>query len=159
MHSDFRTKMRDSDRFQRPTETHRHPLCELDSLARVVCYDVDEPICNKSRCFEYWYRISTGAARRCTSGPGGYRKTIDIIIPGDCFGFCVDTHQDLMVEAAAEDTVVLVYPRRCVEFLDEVDPTARQAYADLELDMIARMRVHLSFGHLTSTAAESIHFL
>jgi CRP/FNR family nitrogen fixation transcriptional regulator len=152
MHSDFRTKIGDSDIFQRLTETHRHPLCELDSLARVVCYDVDEPICNESRCFEYWYRITSGAARRCVSG-----QTIDIILPGDYFGFCVDTHQDLMVEAAAEDTVVLLYPRWCVAFLDEIDPTGRQALADLELDAVAQMQVHLSLGPLMMTTAVRIN--
>lgn len=136
-----------------------HPLRDLDSLAQAVRYDLDQHICDEARPSDCWYRIVSGAARRRLVRADGSHRTIDILAPGDYFGFFAPDDQNLLIEAAAEDTIVSLYPRWCVEFLAEVDPDARRALFELELEAIARARVHLFFGRRMTAAAKVNSFL
>jgi CRP-like cAMP-binding protein len=47
---------------------------------------------------------------------------VELLLPGDFFGFTALTEYDSAVEAVAEGTIVASYPRRRVEMLAEADP-------------------------------------
>jgi CRP/FNR family nitrogen fixation transcriptional regulator len=137
----------------------RHPLREIDGLAQSRRYELGDWICSEGRGCEYWYRVVKGAARRIAQRADGGRQTIDILAPGDYFGFFVPDDRGFVIEAAADDTIVSLYPRWCVDFLVEVDAATRQALGDLELDAISRTRVHLFFGRRMTPAAKVSSFL
>jgi CRP/FNR family nitrogen fixation transcriptional regulator len=137
----------------------RHPLREIDGLAQSRRYELGERICSEGRGCEYWYRVGAGAARRLTQRADGGRQTVDILAPGDYFGFFLPDDQGFVIEAAADDTIVSFYPRWCVDFLAEVDVATRQALRDLEFDAISRTRVHLFFGRRMTPAAKVSSFL
>jgi CRP/FNR family nitrogen fixation transcriptional regulator len=136
----------------------RHPLHEIDGLAQFYHYDLNEPICREGRRCEYWYRVVAGAARRIVRQPCGVRQTIDILAPGDYFGFFVPD-AGFAIEAAADGTIISLYPRWCVDFLADVDAATRQALRDLEIAAISRIRVHLFLGRRMTAAAKISSFL
>src|SRR5271156_1579985 len=136
--------------------SHSHPLRDLDGLAQAIRYDLDQRICDEARPSECWYRIIRGAARRRLIRADGSRRTIDILVPGDYCGFFSPEDENLIIEAAAEDTVLSLYPRWCVEFLAEVDSDARRALRELELEAISRARLHL-FSRLRMNAAARVN--
>jgi CRP/FNR family transcriptional regulator, nitrogen fixation regulation protein len=160
MRSPFQTNAHDRDRFDgRPDAPRRHPLRELDNLARVERYDLDQLICREAGSMENCYRIVSGAACRTASRADGSRRTVDLLVPDDYFGFCVADDQGLTIEAAVDETIVSIYPRWCVEFLAEVDPAIREALSALELDAISRTRRHLSANRRMTTANRLVAFL
>jgi CRP-like cAMP-binding protein len=132
----------------------RHPLREIDGMSRTSRYALDERICTEGRNCEYWHRVVAGAARRLILRSDGVRQTIDLLAPGDYFGFFVPDDRGFVVEAAADDTIVSLYPRWCVEFLAEVDPATRQALRDLEIEAISRTRLHFFLGRRMTAAAK-----
>jgi CRP/FNR family transcriptional regulator, nitrogen fixation regulation protein len=133
-----------------------HPLRDLDGLAHDFRHDLDQRICDESRPSDCWYRIVCGAARRRLIRADGSRRTIDILVPGDYCGFFSSQDENLIIEAAVEDTIVSVYPRWGVEFLAEVDSDARRALRELELEAISRARFHL-FSRLRMNAAAKVN--
>ena len=133
-----------------------HPLRDLDGLAHEFRHDLDQRICDESRPSDCWYRIVRGAARRRLIRADGSSRTIDILVPGDYCGFFSSQDENLIIEAAAEGTIVSVYPRWGVEFLAEVDSDARRALRELELEAISRARLHL-FSRLRMSAAAKVN--
>src|SRR5271154_6555258 len=130
-----------------------HPLRDLDGLAHEFRHDLDQRICDEARPSDFWYRIVRGAARRRLIRADGSRRTIDILVPGDYCGFFSPEDENLIIEAAAEDTILSLYPRWCLEFLAEVDSDARRALRELELEAISQARLHLFSGlRMTATA-------
>jgi CRP/FNR family transcriptional regulator, nitrogen fixation regulation protein len=138
------------------TLSGRHPLRDLDGLAQAIRYDLDQRICDEARPSDCWHRIVRGAARRRLVRADGSRRTIDILVPGDYCGFFSPGDQNLIIEAAAEDTIASLYPRWCVEFLAEVDSDASRALRELELEASSRARLHL-FSGLRMTAAAKVN--
>jgi CRP/FNR family nitrogen fixation transcriptional regulator len=138
----------------------RHPLRDLDGLAQTFGYALHERICNEWHSDGCWYRVISGAARRCLLRADGSRRTLDIMVEGDYFGFYIPDDHGLLVEAAAEDTVVAIYPRWCVEFLVEVEPDTRRALSELGQVAIGRLRAHFFFGRrMTATSKVSCFIL
>ncbi|MCS3928904.1 CRP-like cAMP-binding protein [Bradyrhizobium elkanii] len=97
----------------------------MDKLASIAvvrkCHRGQE-ICGQGQPAEYWYRVTSGTARRCVTRPDGRRQIVELLLPGDFFGFTTRREYDSTVEAVAEDTIVASYPRRRVKMLAEADP-------------------------------------
>src|SRR5258708_20906531 len=97
----------------------------LDKLASIVvvrkCHRGQE-ICGQGQPAKYWYRVTSGTARRCVTRPDGRRQIVELLLPGDFFGFTTLNEYDSTVEAVAEDTIVANYPRRPGEMPPERDP-------------------------------------
>jgi CRP-like cAMP-binding protein len=132
----------EEDRRAFPVQDGGHPLRDLDNMASVARYERGQAICLEARSCEHWHRLVTGAAVRRIRRADGSFATVDIIVPGDYFGFPVADDEGMTVRAAARNTTVATYPRWCVEFLAEVDPAVRVRLRRLELDVVARTRVH-----------------
>jgi CRP/FNR family nitrogen fixation transcriptional regulator len=97
-------------------------LQKLASIGVVRKCHGGQEICSQGQPAEYWYRVTSGTARRCVAQPDGRRQIVELSLPGDFFGFTALNEYDSTVEAVAEDTIVASYPRRRVEMLAEVDP-------------------------------------
>ena len=62
-------------------------LQSLDALAVNIRCSRGQEICSPSRPADYWYRVVSDSARRCVIRPDGRRQIVDLLLPGDFFGF------------------------------------------------------------------------
>jgi Cyclic nucleotide-binding domain len=94
----------------------------LEALALVSRYQRDEEIYPQDGSVECWYRVISGAARRFALRADGRRQTVDLLLPGDFFGFGVHGTHAFTAEAIAADTTVERYPASRLERLAAGDP-------------------------------------
>src|ERR1700722_19403413 len=106
----------------------QHP--HLPHMARRL-EDVAIPV-TRNRCEEihgsnfsdvYWYRGVSGAARCYIVLPGGRRQILDLLLPGDFFGFTV-SEGDIFygIDAVVDKTSVACYPREALQAMADADP-------------------------------------
>jgi CRP/FNR family transcriptional regulator, nitrogen fixation regulation protein len=123
----------------------------LESLAIVSRYQRDEEIYPQQASVECWYRVISGAARRFVLRPDGRRQTVDLLLPGDFFGFGVRGMHAFTAEAAAADTVVARYPASRLEKLTASDPQAAGELSGIILSAVSRLHsLLLILGRITA---------
>src|SRR3984893_12076455 len=96
----------------------------LEALAVVSRYQRDKEIYPQEGSVDCWYRVVSGAARRCALRFDGRRQTVDLLLPGDFFGFGVRGTHAFTAEAIAADTVIARYPTSRIETLAASEPRA-----------------------------------
>jgi len=127
-------------------------LDKLASIAVVRKCCRGQEICGQGEAAEYWYRVTSGTARRCVAHPDGRRQIVELLLPGDFFGFTTLNEYDSTVEAVAEDTIVASYPRRRVEMLAEVDPQLSREIRQVMFEALSRLQAQLMIlGRITAT--------
>ena len=135
------------------------PLESLEPLAaRIQCargqeiYKEDSPV-------NYWYRIISGVARRFSARADGRRQIVDLLLPGDVFGFGARGKHHFAVEAAIDGTVVARYPRSRLDALAESDARIARELRDAACEAMSRLHaLILNLGR--TTAEEKVgHFL
>ena len=85
-------------------------LSGLDSLAIRTRYVRGQEIYKEHSPVECWYRIESGVARRFSTRADGRRQIVDLLLPGDIFGFGAGGRHHFEVEAVTDDTVVARLP-------------------------------------------------
>jgi CRP/FNR family nitrogen fixation transcriptional regulator len=132
--------------------THQpHPLKSLDQLAIVTPCHRGQEICSQGGSADHWYCLISGAARRCVIRLDGRRQIVDLLLPGDVFGFSASEEYDYTVEAVAEETVVASYPRRRVEMLADGDPLLGREIRQVAFLALARLQAQLLIlGRITA---------
>lgn len=105
-----------------PTARPQSITQALEALAQRAQYQRDEEIYSLERSVECWYRVVSGAARRFALRADGRRQTVDLLLPGDFFGFGVLGKHAFTAEAIADDTVIAQYPVSRMETLAASDP-------------------------------------
>src|ERR1700720_4344826 len=129
-----------------------HPLQSVDSLASIKRYGCDQEICGEACPAVYWFRVISGGARRCVSRADGRRQIVELLLPGDFFGFCARNEYDFSVEAVAEGTRIACYPRQRIEAMAERDPALARELRMLAFEAISRSQAQLLIvGRLTAT--------
>jgi CRP/FNR family nitrogen fixation transcriptional regulator len=129
-----------------------HPLQSVDSLASTKRYGCDQEICGEACPAVYWFRVISGGARRCVSRADARRQIVELLLPGDFFGFCARNEYDFSVEAVAEGTRIACYPRRRIEAMAEKDPALARELRMLAFEAISRSQAQLLIvGRLTAT--------
>jgi CRP-like cAMP-binding protein len=73
----------------------------------------------------------------------GRRQIVDLLLPGDVFGFTSLDEYDFSVEAIVEGTVVAGYPRRRVEMLADADPRLAREIRQVAFAALARLQAQL----------------
>jgi CRP/FNR family nitrogen fixation transcriptional regulator len=128
-----------------------HLLKSLDALAVIVTFHRGQEICGQGRPVEHWYFLISGAVRRCAIRPDGHRQIVDLLLPGDFFGFAFGGQSDTTIEAVAEDTVVASFPRRRIEMLAESDPKIARELREIAFAALSRMQTQLlTLGRITA---------
>jgi CRP-like cAMP-binding protein len=126
-------------------------LDKLASIAVVRKFRRGQEICGQGQPAEYWYRVTSGTARRCVTRPDGRRQIVELLLPGDFFGFTVLNEYDSTVEAV-EDTIVASYRRRRVEMLAEADPQLSREIRQVMFEALSRLQAQLVIlGRITAT--------
>jgi CRP-like cAMP-binding protein len=81
----------------------------------------------------------------------GRRQIVDLLLPGDFFGFVASLEYNDTVEAIVGGTVTAAYPRRRVEALADQDPQLARGLRLLAFEPLARMQAHLLIvGRITA---------
>jgi CRP/FNR family nitrogen fixation transcriptional regulator len=133
-----------STSYYRNLLTHQpHPLKSLDQLAMITPFHRAQEICSQGRPADHWYYIVSGAARRCVIRLDGRRQIVDLLLPGDLFGFSVLNEYDSTIEAIAEGTVVAAYPRRRVEMLADSNPQLAREIRQIAFAALSRLQAQL----------------
>ena len=136
---------------QRTVAETRNPLEILDSIALMVRCRRGQEICSQGNQMDYWYRVVSGAARRCVVLPTGRRQIVDLLLPGDFFGAADRNEHAFALEAIVESTVVACYPRRQVERLADADPRVARQIREMTFNAILRLEEQLLIvGHMTA---------
>jgi CRP/FNR family transcriptional regulator, nitrogen fixation regulation protein len=128
---------------EKPSNSRRHPLEALDSLAVSSRYSRGQEICSPTRPADAWFRVISGAARRCVVRADGRRQIVDLLLPGDFFGFTTHDEYDFAVEAVVEGTHVVRYPRRRVEMLADSDPRMARELREVAFETLGRLQAQL----------------
>jgi len=111
----------------------------LESLAIVSRYQRDEEIYPQQGGVECWYRVVRGAARRFSVCADGRRQIVDLLLPGDFFGFGVRGTHAFTAEAIVADTVIARYPTSRIETLTASEPRAARELSGIVLEAISRL--------------------
>ena len=111
----------------------------LESLAIVSRYQRDEEIYPQQGGVECWYRVVRGAARRFSVCADGRRQIVDLLLPGDFFGFGVHGTHAFTAEAIVADTVIARYPTSRIETLTASEPRAARELSGIVLEAISRL--------------------
>jgi CRP/FNR family transcriptional regulator, nitrogen fixation regulation protein len=140
-----------SSHYRRLMADRPHLLQSLDSLAVILPFRRGQEVCRQGQSADYWFYVVSGAARRCAIRPDGRRQIVDLLLPGNFFGFTVFDHHDYTVEAVAKDTVLAAYPRRRVEMVTDSDPTLARELRQVIIEALARLQAQLLIiGRITA---------
>jgi len=132
----------------------------MERLRTIVRGDIDETICRGEEQADHWFRVVTGAARRCSLNAYGRRQIVDFLLPGDAFGFDAPALHECSAEVVCAGTTMARYPRRGLEDLAESDLQVSRCLCDMALDSIARLQTRtLILGHGSALARVSAFLL
>jgi CRP-like cAMP-binding protein len=133
------------------TSNHSHALKSLASLSVSVPCRRGQEICGQGRPADSWYRLASGAARRFVLRSDGRRQIVDLLLPGDFFGFALGAEYDYTVEAIVTDTLVAAYQRKRAELLADQDPQLARELREVAFEALARMQSQLLIvGRITA---------
>jgi CRP/FNR family nitrogen fixation transcriptional regulator len=94
----------------------------LTPLASISRCSPGQQVCRQGEPADRWFWIIAGSARRSMIRPDGRRQIIDLLFPGDCFGFTNGREYDDSVDAIARETYVARCVRRDAEAVAEINP-------------------------------------
>jgi CRP-like cAMP-binding protein len=121
-----------------------NPLARMDALATPLRRRRGEIICEDGAGARFLFRVEAGAARRCALSADGRRRIVDLLFPGDFFGFAGESRAGSTMEALVDATIVLRYPRREIEALADADPDSARAIRALAFAAIARLETQIA---------------
>ncbi len=117
----------------------RSILQTLDSLGSSSRYERDQEVYREESPVGCWYRLISGAARRYTVRPDGRRQIVDVLLPGDMFGFGNRSKHDFSAEAIADGTLIARYPLARIQALAASEAEAAQELRELVLKSMERL--------------------
>jgi CRP-like cAMP-binding protein len=132
----------------------------MERLSTIIPCEVNDTIYHCREQARYWYRVVTGAVRKCALTVDGHRQIVDFLVPGDLFGFGVrDTHH-FSTEAIIPETTIARYPRNSAEQLAEADPQAGRWIREMAFESISRLQTRtLILGRPSALARVSAFLL
>jgi CRP/FNR family nitrogen fixation transcriptional regulator len=139
-----------SDHRSRPS-THPDIIKRLASFAIVRQCHRGEEICSQGCPADTWYCVVSGIARHYAVRADGRRQIIELLLPGDFFGFTPADEYDFTVEAAAEETKVASFPRQRLEALTDSDPKLAREIRQVTFETLSRVQAQLlTIGRITA---------
>ena len=127
----------------------------LAPFAKIKRWPRDQDIIYQGNNADDWYCVISGACRQCMVQPDGRRRIVDLLLPGDFFGFAAGSAHRFAVQAIAADTIVASYSRSQIEAAADADPLVARAIRERAFSTIARLQEHLLIVG-TMTAAEKV---
>jgi CRP/FNR family nitrogen fixation transcriptional regulator len=116
------------------------PLIPLASIFRC---SRGQQICRQGEPADRWFWIVMGTARRTVIRSDGRRQIVDLLLPGDCFGFTNGPEYDDSVEAVARETYVAGCVRRDAEAMAESNPQLAREIRRATFEVLWRLQSQL----------------
>jgi CRP/FNR family nitrogen fixation transcriptional regulator len=134
---------------QRPNPPH--VAHRLEDLAIQICRNRGEEI-HQSDCSDvYWYQVVSGVASCYIVLQGGRRQILDLLLPGDFFGFTGPEGHFYGVNAVVDSTNVACYPRKALQALADSDPAVAHEIREMVFCAMARsQQLILILGRTTA---------
>jgi CRP/FNR family transcriptional regulator, nitrogen fixation regulation protein len=137
--------------------SYRYPTAHTDLMRRLspfgivkTCHRGDE-ICGQGHPADFWYRLLSGSARQYGERADGRRQIIDLLLPGDFFGFTPTSEYAHTVEAAVNGTQVASFPRQRIELLADTDPQLGRDIRQVTFETLSRVQTQLlTIGRITA---------
>jgi CRP/FNR family nitrogen fixation transcriptional regulator len=117
-----------------------HVAIRVEDLAIPVYRNRGGEIHGSDCSDDYWYRVVSGAARCYIVLPGGRRQILDLLLPGDFFGFTGREGHFYGVDAVVDNTKVACYPRGALQALADSDPAIAHEVSEMVLKAMARLQ-------------------
>jgi CRP/FNR family nitrogen fixation transcriptional regulator len=137
-------------RYRRIMSGRPHPLQSVDAVAVITPCQRHEVICDEGQTADCWYYVIIGAVLCSVVRVDGRRQVVDLLLPGDFFGFTTGDEHVSTIEAAAAGTVVAVYPRRRIEMEADADPRLSRDIRKIAFDAFSRLQGQLQIlGRIT----------
>ncbi|MEX1152424.1 helix-turn-helix domain-containing protein [Parvibaculum sp.] len=105
--------------------TARSDISSLQGVGAALKFSRNETIFNDGDCAMFSYRVASGAVRLCKLFSDGRRQIADFCLPNDYFGFAWTDEYALTAEAVS-DVVLVRYPRKQIERLEQVSSSLRE---------------------------------
>jgi CRP-like cAMP-binding protein len=112
-------------------------------LAVTTRYFRGQEICSQGEPADHWFWIIAGSARRSVIRPDGRRQIVDLLLPGDCFGFTNGVEYDDTVEAGVADTYVAGCCRRDAEAIAESNLELAREILRAAFEAMSRLQAQL----------------
>jgi CRP/FNR family transcriptional regulator, nitrogen fixation regulation protein len=113
------------------------PLGSLESMSTIARFSPGELIYLRGDPADFWYRILSGACRKCAYGFDGSRQIVDFPRPGDLFGYDAQEVYAFSVEAIAR------YPRHNAERVADSDPQVARRIRELAFGAVVSVQRRL----------------
>ncbi len=117
-------------------------LAVLRRSGSKIRYSRGETIFNEGDPADYAYSVASGAVRLCKHTADGRRQIAQFLLPGDFFSFMAMDEHSFTAEAA-DDTVVICYPRRQIERMTDERPCLRRFFGSLLARRVKEVQNHL----------------
>jgi CRP/FNR family transcriptional regulator, nitrogen fixation regulation protein len=127
----------------------------LTPLTSILCCSRGQQVCCQGEPADRWFWIITGTARRSVIRRDGRRQIVDLLLPGDCFGFTNGEEYDDTVEAVARETYVARCVRRAAEAVAESNPQLAREIRRATFEALLRLQSQLVIVGRT-TAIEKV---
>jgi CRP/FNR family transcriptional regulator, nitrogen fixation regulation protein len=112
-------------------------------VAETTIYRRGEVICRQGYVASYWYSVTRGVAIRHVIRPDGRRHLLDLLLPGDFFGFSRQVDHESTSEAMTDDTVIARYPRRRMEKRILSEESQAWSICEALIEALSRLEDHL----------------
>jgi CRP/FNR family nitrogen fixation transcriptional regulator len=121
------------------------PLGQPERLAEARTYYRGGVICRQGDAARYIFQLVAGVAIRHVIRADGRRQIIDLLLPGDCFGFTIGKVYRSTTECICDTTAVTRYRR------ERIDATGAHGCHQAEIEALARLEDHIQvIGRTTS---------
>ena len=114
-------------------------LRAIASYAKTMHYRRGATIYYSGEPSDHWYFVAAGIAARSAGLSDGRRQIVELLLPGDFFGFSSAGVHHSAVEAVTDQTTIVRYPRRNVEALAESNPKLANQLRQLAFEAIRRL--------------------
>ena len=142
----------DSELRRAKRETDGGLIDGMESFTKIIRCRRGEEIYRQGDTIEYWYKVVSGVVRTFSVLGNGRRQIVELLLPGDFFGFAGPDVYAFTAEAALQRTGVARYSRHRAEMLADSDPHLGRRIRELAFEAIFRSQMRtLIFGQITAT--------
>jgi CRP/FNR family nitrogen fixation transcriptional regulator len=131
----------------------------LHRVTRITHWESGENICDLDDPADDWFCVLSGAAHEYVVRSDGRRHIVELLLPGDFFGFTTQDRRRFAVQAVLDDTVVARYPRERAEAIADADSTISRILREQMFETIERLREQLLVVGRTSAVEKVGSFL
>jgi CRP/FNR family nitrogen fixation transcriptional regulator len=93
-------------RYRKIMSARPHAMQSADAFAAIIECQRHEVIRNEGQAADSWYYVVIGAVICSVVRADGRRQVVDLLLPGDFFGFTTGEEYESTTEAAVAGTVV-----------------------------------------------------